>query len=201
MHCTDCTTYLPKELIGILIGEWKVDNDILAVLPVGRSGHLLVDSELKRVDRTDDFIKVASGAGRVRHHECNSLVGLEDENTTDCHGQSLAILVGLIENPKVDRVLASGVTEQWKVDRPASGCLDVFDPSLVRLTVVARESTHFDVAGLELVAVLGGRAEFGGADRGKVAGMHKDATPRVTEVLVQVERVRGLGRALQIGEL
>jgi hypothetical protein len=73
--------------------------------------------------------------------------------------------------------------------------------SLVRVSVVTRESTKFDVAFGKLLLTLAGFSQLGSANGRVIGGMHKDDTPRVAQVLVQIKRVRVLRRTDQVGEL
>ena len=61
-------------LLGLLVGHGGDDDDVLAGLPVGRGGHLVLGRELQRVDDPEDLVEVAPGAGRVGEGQLDLVV-------------------------------------------------------------------------------------------------------------------------------
>ena len=55
-----------KALLSLLITETGNDHALLARVPIGRGGDLVVGSQLKRFDDTDYLVKVSASRGRVK---------------------------------------------------------------------------------------------------------------------------------------
>ncbi len=64
-----------EQLLGLVVGHGRHDDDVLAVLPVGRRGDLVAGGELQAVDHAQDLVEVATGRGRVGDRELDLLVG------------------------------------------------------------------------------------------------------------------------------
>jgi hypothetical protein len=73
--------------------------------------------------------------------------------------------------------------------------------SLVRLSVIARKSAQFDIAFFKLLLTLASFAKFGGTNWSVIGRMHKDDTPRVAQVFIQIKGIRILSRPNQVREL
>src|SRR5690349_2255906 len=56
---------LAEELLGLVVRDRTRDDDVLALLPVRRRGHLVLGRELQGVDHPQDLVEVAARAHRV----------------------------------------------------------------------------------------------------------------------------------------
>lgn len=201
-HVLDAVPRFAKLLVGVLIGEREVHDDIAAARPVDRRRHAVLDRQLQRVNDTDDLIKVATRRGGVCHDQRNRLVGFEDVDAAHREREAFGVLVLGIQHSQLDGVFAGRIAKERILKRVGvAHMFDVLDPSGVRRRVVAREAYQLDVARCEGRLALGGLPELRRADRRKVRGMHKDDAPRVAQVLVQIERIGRLRGADQVGKL
>src|SRR5262245_46252058 len=56
---------LGEQLLGLVVGDGRADDDVLAVLPVRRRGDLVLGGELQGVDDAKDLVEVAAGRRRI----------------------------------------------------------------------------------------------------------------------------------------
>ena len=152
-----------KLLVGHGVGKRKVDNDFTALSPIYWSGNRLVGRELKRVNTTNNFEKVATGTGGVRHHERNGSVRLDDKDTTDGQGHALGILVGLIQDSELRGRFSCWITKERELDLATRHDLNVLDPFGVGLGIVTGKAAELDTTFGELLREVGGTTELGGA--------------------------------------
>ena len=192
---------LAKEFVGVLVGEWEVNDDIITTLPVSRCGNLVVAGKLERVNDTNNFIKVTASGGRIGHHQGNGLVWFENKDRTNRHWHASGVLVSFVQDTQAKRMFAGWIAKERKCNFTASVGLDILNPCFVRRGVVARETAELDAASGKLASKLGGGPKFGGAYWSEITRVHKDAAPRVAEILIEIKIVRILGRALKIWEL
>ena len=68
-----------KALPGVLVRHGRDDDDVLALLPVGRRRHRVLRGELQRVDHAEQFREIASRAGWVGERELHLVVRADDE--------------------------------------------------------------------------------------------------------------------------
>jgi hypothetical protein len=59
----------------------------------------------------------------------------------------------------------------------------------VRVSIVARVANQLDVSGAKLGFKARGPSEFRSAHGSEITRVHEDATPRVSEILVEVKAV------------
>jgi len=81
------------------------------------------------------------------------------------------------------------------------GNFHIINPSKMRVPVIARETAEFDATPLKLAGKIGGTSKFSSADWSIIGRVHKDKSPRITKVVVEIKVVRKLRRSLKIGEL
>mmetsp|Transcript_10896 Transcript_10896/g.18063 ORF Transcript_10896/g.18063 Transcript_10896/m.18063 type:complete len:266 (-) Transcript_10896:157-954(-) len=192
---------LSEEVVCILISEREVHDHVFALLPVSRSSNLVVGGELERINDTNDFIEVASRRGRVRHHQGNGPIWLEDKDGANRHGQTLGVFVGFVQDSKLDSMFTVWIAKEWKGHITTSDDLNILDPFFVALSTITGISAKLDTASDKLVCEVGSSPKFCSTNWSEIARVHKDATPRATKVLVEVKAVRILGGALKIWEL
>lgn len=89
-----------EELLCLLALHRGVDDDLVTLLPVDRGGDPVLVTSLKRVDDTEDLVKVATGGGGVGDLEADDLLGVDDEDVTDGEGHALGVNVGRVEGVK-----------------------------------------------------------------------------------------------------
>ncbi len=165
------------------------DDDVLALLPVGRGGDLLLGRELQRVDDPQDLVEVAPGAGRVGQRELDLVVGADDEHRAHGHGVAGVRLDHVVE---VGDLLV-GIGDQREVHRGALRLLDVLAPLAVGVDRIDAEADHLGVALVELGLEAGHRAQLGGAHRGEVLGVREEHRPAVALPVVEVQLALGGG--------
>ena len=178
---------LAEALLGLVVGHRGADDDVVAVLPVGRGRHLVLRGELQRVDHPQELVEVAPRARRVGEGELDLVVGPDHEDRAHGHG---------VAGVRVDEVvevahLAVGVGDDREVDRLALRLLDVLGPLAVRVDGVDAQADHLDVALVELGLELGHRAQLGGADRGEVLRVREEHRPAVALPVVEVDGAFG----------
>src|SRR5215475_2251409 len=70
-------------LPGFVVRDRTRDDDVLALLPIHRSRHLVLRRELQRVDDAQDLVEVAAGSHRVDENELDLLVRANHEHVPD----------------------------------------------------------------------------------------------------------------------
>lgn len=185
-----------EEFLRLVILNTRVHNDIVARLPVGRSGNPMLVADLERVDHSDNLVKVATGGCGVRDDETNHLVRVYHEYIPHGERHTLGIHIGGVKCIKhvIQRSdLAFVVTNDGEVDASVRNIVDVLDPLLVRRQVVGREANHLDAALPEVGIPARNLAKLRRTHGGEVCGMRKQHTPRVAKPLVEMDRaLRGL---------
>ena len=76
--------------------------------------------------------------------------------------------------------------------------LDVFNPLIMVLEGVGRETYDLDIALLEVLVAAGDFSELSGADGGEVAWVREEDTPGVTEPIVELDVTRS-GVSFEVG--
>src|SRR5439155_7625791 len=67
-------------LLRLLVRHWACDDDVLARQPVYWRSHLVLRSELERVDHSQHFVEVAAGGHRIDKDELDLLIWTDDVN-------------------------------------------------------------------------------------------------------------------------
>jgi hypothetical protein len=83
-----------EQLLGLLILDRGVDNDVVTRNPVDWSGDLVLVAGLQRVDDAQDLGAVAAGGGWVGQDGADGLLGVDEEDGADGEGDALLIDVG-----------------------------------------------------------------------------------------------------------
>jgi hypothetical protein len=108
-----------EQLLGLLVLDRGVDNDVVARNPVDWSGDLVLITGLQRIDDAQDLGAVAAGRGRVGQDGADGLLGVDKEDGADGKGDALLVDVGgiLIVKPKTNgRGLSASrvcTTDDW----------------------------------------------------------------------------------------
>jgi hypothetical protein len=185
---------LGEELLGLLVLDGGVDDDVVAGDPVDGGGDLVLVAGLERVDDAQDLGRVAAGGGRVGEDGADGLLGVDDEDGADGEGDALFVDVcGVLVVEHVVGVgdLALLVGDDGELDGAAGDLGDVLDPALVGADGVGREADELDAALGELGLELGDFAELGGADGRVVLGVREEDDPVVADELVEVDGAVG----------
>lgn len=78
---------------------------VLPFLPIvdthHRRGQTLIGRQLQGIDTTKNLVKIASGRGRIGHHQGDRLVRFENVHGPDREWQSVGILVAGIQNAQL----------------------------------------------------------------------------------------------------
>ena len=192
-----------KDFVGLFVGDGAGDDDVVALLPVGRSCDLVPGGELEGVEHADDFVEVAAGGHGIGYLKLDALVGTNDEDGADRsvvgRGSAFAAVAGVAWKHVVElRDLQCGVADDGVVDLVAADVLDVLLPLAVAVDGVDREADDLGSALRELVLESGDGTEFGGADGSEVLGVRKENGPSVTDPFMEVNRSLG-GLSGEIG--
>ena len=77
---------LGEELFRSVVVHSRVNDDVISRYPVYRRGDFVLVSELKRVDNTNNFIKVATSRSRVGNQKSDSFLRVDNEDCSDLYG-------------------------------------------------------------------------------------------------------------------
>ena len=105
-------------------------------LPVNGGDERVLVIQLKRVNDTEDFLRVTAGAGGVVDDCADDLLGIDEEDGSDGQGHALAVDVGRVL--VVDHVVQVGhlarlVGDDGEREVRLGDLVDVLDPFLVRV--------------------------------------------------------------------
>lgn len=186
---------------SLLVGDGGVNDDLLAVLPVGGGGDAVLVTELERINDTEDLVKVTAGRGGVGEGKTDGLLGVDDEDGADGEGDTLGVKVGqvlVIQHVVEGRDLAVSIGDDGELEVDVVDLVDVLDPLLVGLEAVGGETDDLDVALVKLGLETGNDTELGGADGGEVCGVGEEDDPGVADEIVELDvALSGLG--LEVG--
>lgn len=85
---------LGEKLLGLLVVDGRVDNDIVTRDPVDGGGDLVLVTGLEGVDDTENLGGVAASGGRVGQDETDGLLGVNDEDGANGESNALGVNVG-----------------------------------------------------------------------------------------------------------
>lgn len=93
---------LGEEVLGLVVADGGVDNDIVTGDPVDGGGDLVLVTGLERVDDAEDLSGVAAGGGGVGEDGSDGLLGVDEEDGSDGEGNALGVDVGgiLVVKPR-----------------------------------------------------------------------------------------------------
>jgi len=133
-------------------------------LPVNGGDERVLVVQLKRVNDTEDFLRVTAGAGGVVDDCADDLLGIDEEDGSDGQGHALAVDVGGIL--VVDHVVQVGhlarlVGDDGEREVRLGDLVDVLDPFLVRVEGVGTQPNELDTSLVELGLELGERTKLG----------------------------------------
>jgi hypothetical protein len=105
--------------------------------------------ELERVNDTEDFLRVTTGAGGVVDDGADDFLGIDEEDGSDSQCHSLAVNVGGILI--VDHVVQVGdlsgfVGDDGERKVGFGDIVDILDPFLVRVEGVGTQTNEFNTA-------------------------------------------------------
>lgn len=89
-------TKLLNRVLG-LHSRW--DNDIFAQCPVNGGVHTILVSGLKRIDDSQDLSSIPASGGWVTKDQSDFLVGVDDEDGADGHGNSCGSVKSVTDAP------------------------------------------------------------------------------------------------------
>lgn len=85
-----------EELLGLLVLDGWVDNDIVTWDPVDWGGNAVLVTGLEGVNDTENLGGVAAGGGWVGEDQADSLLWVDDEDGADREGDTLGVDVANI---------------------------------------------------------------------------------------------------------
>lgn len=137
-----------EQLLGLLVGDRRGDNDIVAGDPVDGGGDAVLVAGLEGVDDAEDLGGVAAGGGRVGEDGADLLVGVNEEDGADGEGNALLVDVGgvLVVDPGIP-MLASTLTY-------SRGVLDLHVVGEGDLALLVANDGEADIAAGDLSNVL-----------------------------------------------
>lgn len=186
---------LREEHLGLIIGNGRVDNDIVTLVPVDWRGYAVFIAKLQRVYNTENLIKVSSGRSRISNGQANDFLGINHEYSTDRKGKTLCVTVGrillikhIIEGGDFPVLVGNDgeLHVGWSVS--STEVVDIFDPLAVVSEAIGRNSNEFNIALSKVVGTTSDLAELSGADGCKVSGMREENCPRVAYPFVELDR-------------
>ena len=184
---------------GVVVGDGGGDDDVVALLPIGRGGYLVLGGELHGVKHAEDLIEVAAGGHGIGHLQLDLLIGADDID--HAHGgvvgggAAFAAIAGVAGEHVVELgYLEFGVADDGEVDLGAGDVFDVLGPLRVVFDAVDGEAEGLYAAGGELSFERADGAELGGANGSEVLGVREEDDPVVADELVEVDgALRGFG--------
>ncbi len=119
--------------LGVLVGNRRDDDHVLALLPVHRRRHLVLGRELAGFEEAQHLVEVAAGAHRVGEHRLDLLVGADDEHRAHGGvvggGAAFGHGAGAFRQHVVGgRHLELGIADHREGDGVALSLLDVLGP-------------------------------------------------------------------------
>mmetsp|Transcript_22483 Transcript_22483/g.58632 ORF Transcript_22483/g.58632 Transcript_22483/m.58632 type:complete len:297 (-) Transcript_22483:32-922(-) len=185
--CGDKATQL---LLGVLVAQGGHHHALVAVGPVGGGGHAVHSRELQGVDHAQDLVKVAPRGGGVQQRELELLVGADDEHRAGSHGQPGGILLIRINHAKLHGQFPLGVAHNGVIHLGPMrilGGLDILDPALVGLGIIAGQRRELDTPAFELRLVGRDGSQLRGAHRSVVRGVAEEDCPGSIDVFVPLD--------------
>jgi len=185
---------LGEEHFGLIIGNGRVDNDIVTLVPVNWGSYAVFIAKLQRVYNTENLIKVSSSRGRISKSQANDFLGINHEYSADRKGKTLCITVSRIL--LVKHIIEGGdfpvlvgndgeLHVGWSVS--SAEVVDIFDPLVVVFEAIGRNSNEFNIALSKVISAASDLAELSGADGCKVSGMREENRPRVADPFVELD--------------
>src|SRR6516162_6364400 len=183
-------------LLGLVVADRTGDDHVLAVLPIYRGRHLVLGSELQRVDHAQHLVEIAAGRHRIDQNELDLLVRSDDEDVAYglvVGGRALRRVAGHGGGKHAVelRHLEIGVCDDRVIGGETLRLLDVAGPAVMAGERVDGQSDDLDAALVELGLDLGHVAELGGAHRREVLGMREQHHPFVADPLVEADLAFG----------
>lgn len=150
-----------EDLISFFLGDGWHDDDVLSRFPIHRRGNAMFCRHLQGHKDTFDFVKVATGRGRVGERKFEFFIRTNDENTADRKG-----VVGV----GVDHAIQIGdlpvvVTEDGVLDFHRLGLFNILHPTMVILHRVHRERNDLRIHRCKVRGKSGNCAQLCGAHR------------------------------------
>src|SRR6266542_2084371 len=173
-------------LLRLFVRHRSRNDDIVAVLPLGRRRNLVFRRQLQRVDDTKHLVEVAPGRHRVDEDQFDLLVGPDHKDIADRlivrRGAPLArgFEVGR-EHPVQFRHLEIRVADHRVVRRVSLRFLYVGRPALMVVDGVDAEADDLHVALVELRLDARHVAELGRAHRREILRVREQHRPRIAD--------------------
>lgn len=79
-----------------IVCDAGMNNDIVSLLPVDGCSYTVFVAELERINNTKNLVEIAPSGGRVSQGQTNNLLGIDDENSSDCERKTLCVAVGCV---------------------------------------------------------------------------------------------------------
>lgn len=134
-----------EDLVGFFGSDTRMDDNIVALLPVPRGSDTVLVTQLQGVDDTEDFIKVATGGGRIAEDETDGLFGVNDEDRAHGEGNALGIDIGsvlMVQHVVEFGHLAVSISNDGEVELHAVHFVDVFNPLGMILQSIGGKPNH-----------------------------------------------------------
>jgi hypothetical protein len=176
-----------EQFLGLVILDRGVDDDILFWLPINTYPKRIRDylpvnggdegvfvSQLKRVNDTEDFLRVTTGTGGVIDDCADDLLGIDEEDGSDSQGHALAVDVGgvlVIDHVVQVGYLAGLVGNDGEGETRLGHFVDILDPFLVRVESVGTQADELDIALGELGLEFRESSELGSVMFTHMAGI------------------------------
>lgn len=168
--------------IGIFLGDGRKQKDATLELggsfsvpdrnvgvvfrPVGRSRNRLFVTELKRLDTSNNLVRVSANAGRVVEGEHELIFGVDDKDGSNGEWEVLVIAGAGINHAVrgTDGSVRISNNRELDLDFVLTVSNDVLEPFVVGLDRIDGKGGDETVHGGKLVVLEGKTANLGGAD-------------------------------------
>lgn len=158
----------------------RMNDNIITLLPVTRSSDTVLITQLKRVNDTQDFIKVTTSRGRVRQDQTDGLLGVNDEHGANSEWNTLVVNVGgilMIQHVIKSSDLAISISNDGEVELNVANIVDISNPLFVITELVGRKTNDIDITSIPFILESSNETKFGGADRSYTIFFLSIATP------------------------
>ena len=128
-----------EKLLGLLVLDAWVHNDIVTWYPVYRCGNSVLVSCLERIHNSQNLGGVATSRGRIREDGADGLLRVNDENRADCESNALGVHVGsilVVEHVIEQSDLSLLISNDGETQVTSADLIDVLDPSTMALNSV-----------------------------------------------------------------
>jgi len=179
-----------EELLGLVVRDSVIDNDVFARFPVDGGGDLVFVAKLQGIYSAKNFIKVSANSSGIGNREADGLLGVDDEDGSDSKRHALAINVGsilFVQHIELESDLTGWIGNDRICDFCISKTADILEPVHMGLEAVGGQSDDLDAALREILGPDGNFAQLSGANGCEIRGMREKEGPAVPDPFVELD--------------